>query len=320
MSIHAYELTHGGHLQDVPLGDALNRWKEGRGAFWVDAGTFERTSLEPILDELGVSEFMKKRCFRVGKSTIVLAQPTATFATLPMFADDARTRRTYGAALCLPRLLLTFRAEALDDAEGMHRRIDELELDEAETSNLLCAFLIKRAAATAQVARELRDELTALGERMDEDLSGVDPAILEKLKRRVSLLHAIAEEQREAIELISHAKSAGFDPSAVAAQLGLITTLTAATERLVDRNDARIDNLIRRVQDHKAELLNRRLGLLTIISAIFLPLSLLAGIWGMNFENMPELSYAYGYQGALSLMAFVAAGSAWLLYRRGWFK
>ena len=74
------------------------------------------------------------------------------------------------------------------------------------------------------------------------------------------------------------------------------------------------------MQDHKAELLNRRLGLLTIISAIFLPLSLLAGIWGMNFENMPELSYAYGYQGALSLMAFVAAGSAWLLYRRGWFK
>ena len=320
MSIQAYELVDDGHLQDVPLGDALSRWKEGRGAFWVDAGAFEQSSLEPILDELGVSEFLKTRCFRVGKSTIVLAQPTATFATLPLFADDARTRRTYGAALCLPKLLLTFHTEALDDAERMRRRIDELELDEAGTSNLLCAFLIKRAAATAQVARELRDELTALGERIDEDLSAVDPAVLEKLKRRVSLLDAFAEEQREAIELISHAKSAGFDPSAVAAELGLITTLTAATERLVDRNDARIDNLIRRLQDHKAELLNRRLGLLTIISAIFLPLSLLAGIWGMNFENMPELSHPYAYFGALSLMAVVASSSAWLLYRHGWFK
>jgi len=36
--------------------------------------------------------------------------------------------------------------------------------------------------------------------------------------------------------------------------------------------------------------LNQRLALLTILSAIFMPLTLLSGIWGMNFENMPELS------------------------------
>lgn len=40
----------------------------------------------------------------------------------------------------------------------------------------------------------------------------------------------------------------------------------------------------------------------------------------MNFENTPELSHPYAYLGAFSLMALVAAGSAWLLYRRGWFK
>lgn len=38
MSIHAYELVDGGCLEKVPLADALNRWKEGLGAFWVDAG------------------------------------------------------------------------------------------------------------------------------------------------------------------------------------------------------------------------------------------------------------------------------------------
>ena len=319
MSIHAYQLADGGHLRQVTAEDALSRWKAGEGAFWIDAGPFDRSSLEPLLDALGVGEFLKTRCFRVGRSTIVLAVPNATFATVPLFADAARTRRTYGAALCLPQLLLTFRAEPVDDAERIHQRIDELELDGSDTSSLLCAFLIKRAAAAASVAREIRDELAVLGERMDDAASDVDPVVLEKLKRRVSLLNAIAEEQRQAFELIAHAASPGFDPSAVRVQLGLLTTMAAATERLVDRNDARIDNLLRRVQDHKAELLNRRLGLLTIISAIFMPLTLLAGIWGMNFEHMPELNHPYAYGAALALMAVVALGGGWLFYRSGWF-
>ena len=319
MSVHAYQLDEGRHLRERPLEEAVSRWKGGEGAFWIDAGPLQRSSLEPLLDRLGVSEFLKTRCLRVGRSTIVLALPQATFATIPLFADAARTRRTYGAALCLPRLVLTFRSEPVEDAERMHLRIAELEIDGSGTSNLLCAFLVKRAAATASVAREVRDELTVLAERMDEDIRDVGPAVLEKLKRRVSLLNAIAEEQREAFELISHAASPGFDPSAVGAQLGLLTTMAAATERLVDRNDARIDNLLRRVQDHKAELLNRRLGLLTIISAIFMPLTLLAGIWGMNFEHMPELNHPHAYAGALSLMAIVAVGGGWLFYRGGWF-
>jgi magnesium transporter len=58
---------------------------------------------------------------------------------------------------------------------------------------------------------------------------------------------------------------------------------------------------------------------LTIISAIFMPLTLLAGIWGMNFEHMPELNHPYAYAGALSLMAVVAFGGGWLFYRSGWF-
>ena len=47
---------------------------------------------------------------------------------------------------------------------------------------------------------------------------------------------------------------------------------------------------------HREDTLNRRLGLLTILSAIFMPLTLLSGIWGMNFESMPELSMQGAYQ------------------------
>jgi magnesium transporter len=52
--------------------------------------------------------------------------------------------------------------------------------------------------------------------------------------------------------------------------------------------------------------LNRSVKTLTIVSAVFIPLTFIAGIYGMNFRYMPELEWQYGYAGALLLMALVA--------------
>jgi magnesium transporter len=60
--------------------------------------------------------------------------------------------------------------------------------------------------------------------------------------------------------------------------------------------------------------LNEAIRVLTVFSAVFLPLSLIAGIYGMNFDYMPELRSRWGYPFALGLMALVAA--AVLLYFR----
>lgn len=57
---------------------------------------------------------------------------------------------------------------------------------------------------------------------------------------------------------------------------------------------------------------------LTIFSALMLPLTLIAGIYGMNFEHMPELHWLHGYPFALSLMGTVAAVMIIWFYRRGW--
>ncbi|MFP3427827.1 CorA family divalent cation transporter, partial [Pseudoalteromonas sp. SIMBA_162] len=65
---------------------------------------------------------------------------------------------------------------------------------------------------------------------------------------------------------------------------------------------------------------NNIMKLLTIITSIFAPLTFIAGIYGMNFENIPELKWKYGY--FLSLTVMLMIGIAMLLYfkRRGWFK
>ena len=59
--------------------------------------------------------------------------------------------------------------------------------------------------------------------------------------------------------------------------------------------------------------MNRVMKVLTVFSAILLPLSLLAGIYGMNFENMPELAWRWGYPALLGIMAIVA-GAMWFWF------
>jgi magnesium transporter len=68
------------------------------------------------------------------------------------------------------------------------------------------------------------------------------------------------------------------------------------------------------------EKANKRLNFLTIIQAIFVPLTLVVGIYGMNFIYMPELNYKYGYFVSLAAMALIASLFMYYFYRKGWFK
>lgn len=71
--------------------------------------------------------------------------------------------------------------------------------------------------------------------------------------------------------------------------------------------------------------MNEIMKLLTVISSIFIPLTFIAGVYGMNFNtekspfNMPELSWYWGYPLCLALMAAIAGGLVYFFWRRGWF-
>lgn len=64
--------------------------------------------------------------------------------------------------------------------------------------------------------------------------------------------------------------------------------------------------------------LNNIMKTLTIISSIFIPLSFIAGIYGMNFEYMPELHWKYGYYTVLGVMCMVGIGMMIFMIRKKW--
>ena len=57
---------------------------------------------------------------------------------------------------------------------------------------------------------------------------------------------------------------------------------------------------------------------LTVVTVVFVPLTLLVGIYGMNFENMPELKNEHGYYILLSTMTGIAALLLYLFRRMRW--
>ncbi|MGL5082824.1 MAG: magnesium/cobalt transporter CorA [Microcoleaceae cyanobacterium] len=72
--------------------------------------------------------------------------------------------------------------------------------------------------------------------------------------------------------------------------------------------------------------MNEVMKILTIISSIFVPLTFVAGVYGMNFNtetspfNMPELDWYWGYVASLGVMLIIAIAMIGFFWRRGWFK
>jgi magnesium transporter len=72
--------------------------------------------------------------------------------------------------------------------------------------------------------------------------------------------------------------------------------------------------------------MNEIMKLLTVVSAIFIPLTFIAGVYGMNFNhdksplNMPELNWYWGYPFCLALMFITAGSLIFFFWKRGWFK
>jgi magnesium transporter len=64
--------------------------------------------------------------------------------------------------------------------------------------------------------------------------------------------------------------------------------------------------------------LNEVMKVLTVIATLFIPLTFIASIYGMNFEFMPELRWRYGYAFALGLMGAVGVGMLLYFRKRGW--
>ena len=121
----------------------------------------------------------------------------------------------------------------------------------------------------------------------------------------------------------SELKSLVSDETPIINQTDLhtVTDVHERIERLLSLSQMHYDicsDLINGYLSVTSHQLNQTMRVLTVITAVFVPLSFLAGLYGMNFDYMPELKITYGYYYLLGFMAFISLSLVVLFKRKRW--
>lgn len=165
------------------------------------------------------------------------------------------------------------------------------------------------------LVEELDVAFDALADRALEGDPGVLPDT-QALRRDAATLRSVLGPQREVALNLASAPSGLLDEDA----RRKLRDAYDRHHRLVEELDAARMMLATVADTYRAAVAERTndvMKVLTVFSATLLPLSLIAGIYGMNFENMPELDERWAYPAALSLMAVIALGLWRYFVRRG---
>jgi magnesium transporter len=83
-------------------------------------------------------------------------------------------------------------------------------------------------------------------------------------------------------------------------------------------NEETLNGLVDLCLNTQSHRLNQVMKFLTVVATIFIPMTFIAGVYGMNFKNMPELEWIWGYPLAMGVMAAVAMVMLFLLRHKKW--
>lgn len=178
------------------------------------------------------------------------------------------------------------------------------------------------------LVEHLTDRFLPLMERLDHEIDQLEtdivktqsPKVLETvfdLKHRLQKLRRVGLHQKEMLNRLGRGDFELVPPDA----RPFFRDAYDHFVRVVDLNDSfreivsgAMDAYIS-MQSHR---MNEIMKVLTLISTIMLPLTFIAGVYGMNFEFMPELHYQYGYFVAIAAMLLTAVVFFVYFRRRGW--
>lgn len=174
----------------------------------------------------------------------------------------------------------------------------------------------------------LVDDLMPVLDRLDATIEDLEDEILappsektlsriQAVKRATLHLRRTVVPQREMIYRLSREESSLVRPKTQLYFRDVYDHLV----RIADINESLRDLVAGALEVYLSATSNRMnevMKVLTLVTTIFMPLTLLAGIYGMNFHHIPELGWRYGYFGTLGLMVVIAVGMLAWFKRRGW--
>ncbi|MDP3879993.1 MAG: magnesium/cobalt transporter CorA [Dehalococcoidales bacterium] len=167
------------------------------------------------------------------------------------------------------------------------------------------------------------DRITEIAQEIEEEIiREPQQSTLEdilKLKRSTVHIHRVMAPQREVLNRMSRGDFRVIRDDARFFYRDVYDHIV----RIEDLNQTVRDMTDNALSTYLSSIANRQnevMKVLSIVAAIFLPLTLVVGIYGMNFENMPELKTPWGYYAVLGFIGFAIIVMLWQFRHHGWIK
>jgi magnesium transporter len=167
------------------------------------------------------------------------------------------------------------------------------------------------------VIEHLGDRMDALEARL---LESADRVVLRELHGLRAELLALRRSVWPLREVVSTLRRGGVTLVEESTRL-YFGDVHDHTVQVVDALDAYRDmsaGMLEIYLTNVSNRLNEVMKVLTVIATIFIPLTFVVGIYGMNFDVMPELRWRWGYPAVMLGMAIIAGGMLWFFRRKRW--
>jgi magnesium transporter len=215
--------------------------------------------------------------------------------------------------------VISFQEHATDTflsiKERLHKALGNIRFSKEDY--LFYALIDRVVDDYYDVVENLGARVEALDEELRENFKGFDANQIILLRNEFLYLRKAALPIRDALKSILASKESEIDPK----NKRYFRDAYDHAIHIVDAIDG-YRELLRGQVDSYQNGLNLRMTevmkVLTIFASIFAPLTFIAGIYGMNFKNMPELEWEYGYYFSLGLMLAVGLSLLYYFKRKDW--
>lgn len=168
-----------------------------------------------------------------------------------------------------------------------------------------------------ETIEDINEDVAELEEQVYKDPQKDTLLTLEKSKKQADLIKKSLAPFMESLNYILNNRTSFFEKSNLKYLNDLRMSCANAIEE-VDSTSRSLESLANIYYASLSQKMNETMKVLTTVATIFIPLTFIAGIYGMNFQYMPELQYRYGYFIVWGVMLLVFVGMLIYFKRKKW--
>ncbi len=307
---------------DLPLEELpLDSWTDELaqpGWIWIDLERPERSDLQPFIDHWGWDRITVEDVFDYTPSARYADHGDYVFVAWHVLGPPAvRVDTAEVDAYLGTNYLVTIRQAPITSLDDL---IEEFKTSPPATEGGPDRMLARVADDSTDRFTPLLDALEERTEALEDEALLGDPRVIgevQALRRDATRLRRIVAPQREVMLALSREESTPLIDRRARLRFAHVYDQLFRMVESLDGARLLLAAVLETYRSAVAEATNRVMKVLTVFSAIVLPLTLVAGIYGMNFDYMPELRWPVGYFLALGVMAVTAIGLWTWFVRKG---